>query len=465
MSLWTIAWRSIQQRALASTLTCLSMALGVMLVVTTLVALSVIDNYFKRNVELNYNLIVGPKGDRLQLVLNTVYHLSVPVANLPYTVYQDFLPADHPHARKENGQPVAGRYAGSVQHCIPYCLGDSYEGYRVVGTTSELLDLPYSQDRNFEFAEGRNFRDRRFFEGVIGAEVARRTGLRIGDKFEPTHGVTEGADHHHDDQFTVVGILKPTGTANDRVLFVNMEGFYLLEGHAKPGEDGHAHAHAHSHDHSHGHAHAPEPLPDSQREVTALLVRTSGPFGGALARRINEGLEAQAVAPIGVITRLMNNFVSPLQWLLLALSLMIVLVSGVSILVSIYNSMNDRKRDIAVMRALGAQRGTVMRIVLLESILLSVMAGVVGWLAGHGLVLLLNPLIETWSGVRVGVFEFVSLGPLVQQATGASAGVLHWVPVELVLIPGLIVLAALVGYLPALNAYRTDVGQALSERP
>jgi putative ABC transport system permease protein len=460
MSLWTIAWRNIQQRGLASTLTCLSMALGVMLVVTTLIALSVISGYFQRNMELNYNLIVGPKGDSLQLVLNTVYHLAIPVENVPYDVYQDFLPADHPHAKQEGGQGVAGPYAASVAHAIPLCMGDNFEGYRVVGTTSELLSLPYAEGRDYVFAEGRNFRDDKFFEGVVGAEVARRTGIRVGDEFEPSHGISTDASHTHEDKFRVVGILEPTGTPSDRALFVNMEGFYLLEGHSKDGESGHE-DHGHSHSHGHSHDEVRKPLANELREVTSILVRTQGLFGGALANQINEGLQAQAAAPIGIITRLMTNFITPLQWLLLGLTSLIVLVSAVSILVSIYNSMSERKHDIAVMRALGASRGRVMRIILLESIILSVLGGVLGWLGAHVLVVLLNPTIQAWSGGSVGWFEFVSLGSLLQQATGTSMGSLAWVPVELVLVPLLVILAAIVGYLPALNAYSTDVAESL----
>jgi putative ABC transport system permease protein len=122
-----------------------------------------------------------------------------------------------------------------------------------------------------------------------------------------------------------------------------------------------------------------------------------------------------------------------------------VIVAGIGILVSIYNSMSERRHEIAVMRALGAGRQTVMFIVLLESILLSLAGGLAGWVVGHGLIALLSPWIAAQTGVSVGFFQFVGY--------------------ELVIIPGLIALAALVGYLPALAAYRTDVAKALSATP
>jgi putative ABC transport system permease protein len=439
MSLWKIALRSMQQRLLASSLTGLSMALGVALVITVLVILGVIRDSFGRGAQ-GYHMIVGPKGGKLQLVLNTVYHLSQPIENLPWSYYKKF---------KTPGKENFGDYVATA---IPFCLGDNYEGYRVVGTTREMFTkLEYAAGRKYEFAEGRNFLQTGYFEAVIGSAVARKTGLKLGDTFMPTHGVTENEDGHvHDDKFKVVGILAPTGTPNDRALFINIEGFFLLEGHAKgPGvphaaEAAHAeHADHEGHDHHHHHH---EPLPEDQREVTSILVVVKNDlYAAGLSQKINEGLEAQSVAPTREIQMLMEEIVRPIEWLLLFLTTTVVVVAGIGILVSIYNSMNDRQHDIAVMRALGARRGTVMSIVLLESLLLALGGGVLGVLLGHGLIGAIDPIVESRTGVSVGFLQFEGI--------------------ELVLIPGLTVLAALVGFLPSLAAYRTDVAKALTSRP
>jgi len=164
-----------------------------------------------------------------------------------------------------------------------------------------------------------------------------------------------------------------------------------------------------------------------------------------LIKKVNKDSVAQAVLPIREMTSLFAMFVNPLQLVLLGLTVLIVIVSGIGILVSIYNSMSERRHEIAVMRALGAGRRTVMAIVLLESILLSLAGGLVGWLIGHALIAALSPWITVQTGVSVGAMQFVGY--------------------ELVIIPGLIVLASLVGYLPALAAYRTDVAKALSATP
>ncbi|HTM53560.1 MAG TPA: ABC transporter permease [Pirellulales bacterium] len=505
MSLWKIAWRSIQQRALASSLTGISMALGVMLVVAVLVVHGVINRSFLNNSALGYNVVVGAKGGRLDLVLNSVYYLARPVENIPYSYYLEL---------------AEGNLKPYVDKAVPVCLGDMYRDFRVVGTTPAFFnDLDYGGHK-YTFAEGRNFEPDEYYGAVIGATVARESGLRVHDTFQPAHGV--GPEAHEHDPFTVLGVLEPTGTPNDRALFINMEGFYLIPEHAKQvdesepatkpahadhahdehahddhdkpdakaddhpaGEDGaheeHAHAEhsqpadaphehadhehaeaAHTHDehahdehghHHHEHGeHAHEPLPIEQREVTAVLVLTAS-IGGAppelmapaLIKKINKDSVAQAVLPIREMTSLFATFVDPLRIILLSLTVMIVVVSGIGILVSIYNSMSERQHEIAVMRALGAGRRTVMVLVLLESILLSLAGGLAGWAVGHALIALLSPWIAAQTGVSIGFWQFVGY--------------------ESVIIPGLIALAALVGYLPALAAYRTDVAKALGANP
>ena len=540
MSLWKIAWRSIQQRALASTLTGVSMGLGVALVVAVLVIRGAIGDSFRNNAQLGYNMIVGAKGGKLQLVLNSVYYLSAPVGNIPYSYYKEFS---------------QGKYKPYFAKAIPCCLGDYYDKYRVVGTTAEMFTLEPSAGRTYECAQGKIFSPDDYYGAVIGSTVARDLGLKVGSQFRPTHGAPGDAGGYEHDPFNVVGVLKPTGTPNDRALFINIEGFYLLDNHAKPLDDepapaaghadhdhaaehdhehdadhdhehadehehgaadhdhdahehagehdhehehaehdhsaddhdhmdadehdahehaeagehdhgdhehaddhehpaaaGHDHGHEHGHDHDHGHGHHHEPLPENQREVTAVLLLATAPPGVPpelyamdLEKKINKGTVAQAVLPIREIFSLFSIFVSPIERLLLALSVLIVVVAGIGILVSIYNSMSERRHEIAVMRALGAGRATVMQIVLLESILLSLAGGLLGWFMGHVLIAGLNPWVVEQTGVGIGFFQAV--------------------PLELVIIPGLVVLAALVGYLPAMVAYRTDVAKALTASP
>lgn len=437
MSLWKIAWRSIQQRGLASLLTSFSMGLGVALVVAVLVIHAVVDQSFRRGAQ-GYDMIVGAKGDRLQLTLNTVFHLGVPTPNIPYSYYKEF---------------VEGRFAQAVETAVPVCTGHDYKGCPTVATTPEMFDeFTYLDDRPYEFAEGRNFKAENYYEAVVGSTAAKLAGLKLGSQFRPvasTPGAEKPGDEGHH-QFTVVGILAHTGTPNDRAIFVNIEGFWRCPAHSQgpsfgerllaahdPKEEDAQHA-----DHK-GHAH------QKDRQITAILVATDMTHHPEVAMTlpdvINKEPVAQALMPAREIARLFDGIVGNVQLLLLILAVLVVVVAGIGMLVSIYNSMSDRKREIAIMRALGASRLIVMLVILLESIMLALGGGALGVLLGHGLIGALSPTIAEQTGVIVAPWQFKLI--------------------ELVLIPGLIVLATLAGYVPALVAYRTDVAKSLVATP
>lgn len=446
-----IAWRNVEQRWVASSLTGLSMALGVAVMICVIVIHAVAVKQFEQDAQ-GYELIIGSgRGSKTDVVLSTVFHIGTPLFPVPYAYYRQF---------------TDGRFSDVTEVAIPYCLGDSYEAgdrlFRVVGTTPDLFGkIQYGTDEegrplNYEFEKGRNFRAEYCYEAVIGSVVAAQSDLDIGSRFNPTHGL--GAEGEKHQEFEVVGVLAPTGTANDRALFVNIEGFFLLEGHANPS--------AHQGIEPPDATSAPpeelkgvitpevcydndgdevEPLPPAQREVTSILVKCNNPYApNSLTWAINKDPSAsmQAVAPAGVVSRFLEETVGPIRVVLLVLAVLIVVVAGVSILVSIYNSMSERSHDIAVMRALGASRWAVSLIVLFESILLSVCGGLAGIVLGHAIVGLAAPYVVETTGVRLAPWQFDQT--------------------ELIVIPALVVLAAIAGSLPALAAYRTDVARALS---
>ena len=517
MSKWKIAWRSIQRRSLASTLTTLSMALGVMLVVAVVAIHGLVEESFRNNSSLGYNVIVGAtKGGRLQIVLNTVYYLSQPVENIPYSYYQEFLSAEEIKAYRDQvgsdqlGDPRDGKFRLFTKFAIPLCLGDYYGHFRVVGTTPQLFeDFIYDlvEEKKYEFMQGRNFKtfseENGYFECIVGSKVAREKRLTIGTKISATHGDPEG-ELHDEHPFTVVGILKPSGTPNDRAVFVNIEGFYLMDGHAKPIQEAEgeisptqqaernskislaSHTPFAANDPANG---GPgnanddkpgkrfRPISVPEREVTAVLIKTVNQVvTPGLVNTINEDSVAQAALPVAEIFGLFNIIVKPIQQILLILTVMICIVSGVSILVSIYNSMSDRRHEIAVMRALGAGRGTVMSVVLFESIILSLGGGFLGWVTAHGAIAINSARIESQTGVSVGFWDFPAIRVddylNVQWMIRGTNSILEtWgfepiqsimLPTELWLVPGLVLLAVFVGLLPALSAYRTDVAKALS---
>ena len=167
--------------------------------------------------------------------------------------------------------------------------------------------------------------------------------------------------------------------------------------------------------------------------------------------------------PVLEIFTLFEVFVKPVQLVLLVLTAMICIVSGVSILVSIYNSMAGRRQEIAVMRALGASRSTVLSVVLIESIILSLGGGAAGWIMGHGLNWYASPIIERRTGVSIGFFDFAPSVDIYRLLGGVAD--IQWMSIssEFLLIPLLLLLAVIVGFLPALAAYRTDVAGSLGK--
>lgn len=611
MNVFKIAWRSIQHRGIGSVLTILSMALGVMMVVAVLSIYGMVQKTFRSNNSFGYNMIVGARGGGLQLTMNSVYYLSQPVENIPYEYYLAFC--DKETRQKELKRSIgyqsrlsstetallddglslpggsfsslianlvtqdafelqqdramglneSGLYRRWTHMAVPLSLGDFYvdpktdEAFRCVGTKPSFFSdivLDVDTEEAFSFAEGRAFVEHSpehgFFECVIGKAVAKRTGLKLGDRIQATHGDPNAESAHiHEQEYTIVGILNSTNTANDRAVFLNMEGFFLMEDHAKPVEDDSilktndrdeeeeteeketyqagnfevdpfgdetfeeamasvehlsgalAEGDKKNTDQKQEEAAAPRAdsppiagqdsriaLPIEQREVTSVLVRTSkndkaGILSLLLPKKINEGdLEttlgwspfrpersqkaAQAVNPVGEVTKLFTAFIGPIRNLLLLLTSMICVVSALSIIVGIYNSMNQRQGEIAVMRALGANRSKVMTIILCEAILLAVVGGIAGWVAGHGLNAALGPIIEARTGVEIGFFDFAPGTPLMWLPGGdylpTWLGKLSISP-EFLIIPALMLLAVLVGIYPARSAYKTDVSKALGK--
>lgn len=443
MNLVTIALKSIKQRFLSSSLTALSVSLGVMLMVTVLVINGVVTDLFSQQ-SFGFNLVVGPKGSDLSLALSAIYRLERSSEPLPYLYYKELQ--QHP----------------AVEKAVPITIGDLTEegDFPIVGTIPEYFELDYSYKKPFRV---RGSFMKTPFDAVIGSRVATKNGWDIGSEFKLTHGGVK--DHVHEEKFRVVGVLAPTGTPNDRTAFVSIAGFWGISEHEKPLQEaiGRLEKFRYTVPQSlrdqaekekqpkkpdaHGHNHADHAeLLDEQKEVTAIFLRTKGDTGFAairLAGEINEDVRAMAINPVPVMNRLMSLIVDNIRLMLLVLTSLIIAVSAVSIFVSIYNSMADRRREIGIMRALGARRETVFTIILAESALLCLGGGAIGLLLGHGMVAIASPIIETRSGILINPLAFE--------------------PQELILFPVLLIVGSLIGFLPGLAAYRTDVAAALSD--
>ena len=442
MPLWKIAWRSIQHRSLASGLTAFSMGLGVALVVAVIVIYGVLDQTFKRSAQ-GYDLVVGPpKGSPLEIVLGTVFYSNHLSDTIPYDYFR---------------QIETGPYAPEVQTAIPIALAEQIlGGIQVVATTPKFFtELRYLDRYPYTFRSGKNMGAGSYFEAVLGYTTAQKTGLKVGDRFKASLSEhVPSKDAPEPDVFTVAGILDPTGTPNDQVIFINLEGFFVMNNHAQERvidrtfkrradqrisavliltKDKELKPIVVEDD---------KGMPTIIFDESGLLKQDMNPLTMSLGDRLVAELDVQTAKPTYEITRLFEVIVGRVQTVLIIFAVMVIIVAAIGMMVSIYNSMNERRQEIAIMRALGANRGTVMLIILLESILLSLGGGVIGVVIGHGLIAAVSSIIA--HAVMVVVNPW------------------HFQIEELILIPGLIILASLVGYLPAVVAYRTDVAQSLN---
>jgi putative ABC transport system permease protein len=393
MTLLGLVWRYLVGRAVASVLTALSVALGVALVMATFLLAGGVRQAFIAGTT-DYNLIVGAKGSPTQLVLNVVFRLDVPLPNIPFNVYER-LAAD-----------------ARVEVAVPVMLGDAYEGFRYLATTAAYFQAFPWKRRSFTLADGRLLRDdavdRPSFEAVLGAEAAARTGLRQGDRF---YQGEEMAAY----PLTVVGILRPTGSADDRTIFLSLASFWEMNEVSR--------------------ALTVKPL-------TAVLVRPKRLSDlPSLHREFNVAPETQAVWPSAVLLSIFH-LLSVVERVLQMILAIVAAVVFLYLVVSMYSATLQRRREIATMRALGARRATVLGVVLLESCALALLGGLAGLVGGYGL---------AWAGARI----IAATGGLVVTPPALS-------PLQPVVLSGVVGAGTLAGLLPALLAYRTEIAENLA---
>ncbi len=415
-TLFLIVRKSLAQHALSSVVTIAATALGAGLVLAVFAISAQSERAFTGGA-LGFDAVLGARGSALQLVLNSVYHLETSPGNLPW------------------GQYTQVRDDPRVELAIPYAVGDSYRGFRVVGTTVELFTrFEHRAGETFRFQEDGQAFDPGRREAVLGASVARRLGLGRGSHIRPEHGVGIAAEHAqaHDEEFVVVGVLEATNTPSDRVVWIPIEGIFRMGGHVLRG-DGETFA-----------AQPGEEIPERHREVSAVLLKLKSPQAGfQLERAINgEGTQATLAFPIG---RSIAELFDKLGWVnrvLEVVAYLVCLVAAGAILASLTNAMNERRREFAILRALGARRRTVFAAIVLES---SAIAGA-GACCGY---------------VIYGLL-FFGIARSIEVRTGVIVEPADFHPI-LVLAPlGMVLLGALAGILPAWKAYSTDVATHLS---
>ncbi len=429
MRLAQLVFRNVSQHRLGASLTALNVALGSLLVAVILIVRAETEGAFF-GPSRGYALVVGAPGSALELVLSTVFHVGPSPGLLEYEAFEELE-----------------RHA-STELAVPYAVGDTFRGFRVVGTSDAFFEprfpYPRGDTRESKLAAGRAFRfDRAALdaalarvaggarasttpareeaadEAVIGSRVAAALDVRVGDQIEPAHGVESAAAHEDPRLWRVVGVLRETKTPIDELVLINLDSFFRIS------------------------EHRGGVVPESGKPAisAAVLFPKPGVHKALLLGELSKRTRLQ-VADVDAEVHQLLRLVGNVDRILLFVAVLVVIASVLSVAVAIYNSLTARRRELGILRVLGAGRRTIFLLIVAESTLLSALGAAVGLGLGHLAVWLSAGSIERIAGFRP-----------------RSAALL---PEEIVAFMLIVAAGAVGGLIPALRAYRSDAASQLS---
>lgn len=475
MNNFALVWKNITQQWGATLLSIVLTAFGVAILLVIYISGDTFEKQLENNSK-NVDLVIGAKGSPMQLILSSLYHVDNPTGNISLA-----------EANKIAENPF-------VQLAVPISLGDNFKGHRIIGTDTSFMGL-----YELKLAEGALWA--KSFEIVLGAEVARKHQLKIGDQIHSAHGLSADAHVHDDHPFKVVGILAPARSVVDNLILSNLASVWEVHGIAHDGEhihgpncdhdhdhdhahhsdsthetkaedhkhehgDGeeHNHEHATAQEHTHDHAEAEEELvkekprmespamvksigqdmiEDHGVEITALLVKYSSPAAiGVLPRLINQSTHMQAASPAIESSRIFSLLGVGLDSLAI-LAYVIMLIAALSVFISLYNALKDRRYDMAIMRTMGASKTKLFALVVTEGLVITLIGGLVGLLMGHTILY----YISTQTSQSADFIEAFKLYPN-----------------ELLILLAAIALGIVAALIPAFKAYNTTISKTLSSK-
>ncbi len=397
MNLFVLVWSYLKSKPLNTVLNILLLSMGIGVITTLLL----FNNQFQEKMSDNskgIDLVVGAKGSPLQLVLCAVFHIDFPTGNIKLN-----------EAEKLSKNRL-------VKKAIPMALGDSYQNFRIVGT-----DTSYANLLDAKLKEGKWWSED--LEVVAGSVAAQTLGLKIGDTFASAHGLTNDGHAHEENLYRVVGILEPAHNVADNILLTNVPSIWRV------------------HD-PEGSGQVPHEASDSTREITSLLIKYRNPIAALqLPRMINTYTNMQAASPAFETARLFSILGIGVD-VLLGLASTIIIVSGLSIFIALYNSLKERRYDMAIMRSMGSGRPRLFAAVVMEGTALTFAGSFFGVLLGHLLVFGFTTMVE--EGARTGITAFV------------------FYTEELYVVGASLILGVICSLIPAMQAYRTDIHKVLS---
>jgi putative ABC transport system permease protein len=399
MTLPLIIYRSLRQHALSTIVTAGSIALACGLLMCVWMVKTQSQTAFTQTTT-GFDAVLCARGSKLQLVLNAIFHLEASPGNLAWADYE---------AIKRNP---------AIKTAIPIAVGDNLRGYRLVGALPELFEtVEYAPGKKFALQGGKFFGAAPDVkEAVAGSFAAAKLGLKVGDTFHPFHGLAFDAKNAHADEYVVTGILAPTNTPADRVVWIPLRGLQTMSGHdARAATD-----------------------------VSAVLIQLRSPTAGFMLDLMynKQGNRLTLAYPVGAIIAELFGKIAWFDRVLTLVAYLVALVAAGSVLASIYNSMSARRRDLAILRALGARRRMIFGAVVAEAACIGALGAAIGFAIYFGLFAGVANLIRAQTGVVLDV--------------GARHPVLWICPLAMV------GLCALGGVVPAFKAYRTPVAETLA---
>ena len=395
-----LSWRYLWSRPLAASLNLLLLTLGLAAITFVLLASQQISRAFERDLA-GIDLVVGAKGSPMQLILSGVFHIDAPTGNVPLAAVKEL---------ETNPQ---------VAKVIPISLGDSFRGFRIVGTS-----LDYVKHYNAQLASGRLWTQP--MQAVVGSQVARQTGLKVGDSFAGSHGLSGGGQSHGQLPYTVVGVLAASGSVLDRLVLTATDSVWKVHDTdaALDAED--------------------QKVLEEERELTLALIQYKSPLAAVtFPRFVNTTTEMQAAAPALEITRLLSMMGVGTD-VLKALAGVLLLTAGLSVFIALWSAVRERRADLALLRMLGAPPRKIAGLLLCEALWLALLACMLGVLAGQGVMATAAWALQAEKSVLIGAFVW---------------------PVELMVVPVLALGVALAASaLPVWEAYRVSVFELLQSR-
>ena len=417
--IFSLAMKSLWNRRFTALLTVFAITLSVTLFIGVDKIRNGAREGFDRTIS-GTDLIVGARSGSINLLLYSVFRIGNATNNVSWESYEEW-------SKNEN-----------VAWTVPMSLGDSHRGFRVLGTTTAYFDhYRFGDKKQLELAQGVVFDD--VFDAVLGADVARELGYELGREISVAHGIGAVSFAVHDDKpFTIVGILKKTGTPVDRTIHVSLRGIEAIHIGWETGTESPLARMVT--------ADQVREMPLKPKAITAFLVGLESRIAVLrLQRQINEYKEEPLLAIIpGVALSQLWGVVGIAETALTAIAGFVVFTGLLGMLTTIMTSLNERRREMAILRSLGARPWHIFALLLSEGALLALVGSILGILVVYGGLAVAAPVIEAQSGIFLGAI-----------LPGFY---------DLAVIAVIVIASIVLGCVPAFRAYRNSLADGLTIR-